>query len=172
MRSSDLVLMGVIDAILLLILIFAARRTRRRWLIRRDLRAFRAAAVQTTGRIVDNLLESRPGRTSSVLLPNVASVVTTHGDLVFWPVVTFTGPTGDNITFTARRPYRRQSLVGAAVGVSYNPADPHEAEITGETPEPRFVEIKIALVVIFSVVLVWNIVHLLLYFAGVVDPPS
>lgn len=154
MRSTDLVLMGVINAILLIILIFAAYRTRRRWRIRRDLRAFRASAGHATGRIVDNLLESRRGRV---------------GDLLFWPVVTFTGPAGDDVTFTARRPYRRQFLVGGVIEVSYNPADPHDAEITGETPEPRLLRIKIALVVILAVVLCWSVVVHLLALTGVIQ---
>lgn len=126
-------------------LVVAVRLWRRvRW-ARSELVEFRRRAVPATGEVVDNQIESVPGRaelapamvvSGSHVDLGVASVPGPAG-LRFHPIIEFTTGEGQRVRFAAETSSHRSWVPGQTIAVRYDPLNPHDAEVPGERPMPR-----------------------------------
>ncbi|SFO39218.1 MULTISPECIES: DUF3592 domain-containing protein [Actinomadura] len=110
-----------------------ALRATRRVRDRSRLRSFRRTAQAAHGIVVDNQAEWLQGHTSVMALDSAIAVSSNAGGAVFRPVVRFETQDGTPVTFAGRTPSSRQWIVGSSVPVSYDPGNPSNSEVTGET---------------------------------------
>ena len=108
-------------------------------------RTFLSRAVTTTGEVIDNQIESVPGRPESRIFTVHAGGSTHVGSvtvpgapgLLFRPIVDFTTGDGQRLRFAAESGSSRSWVPGQLVPVSYDPVNPGRAEITGNVPVPK-----------------------------------
>jgi len=108
-------------------------------------RTFLSRAVTATGEVIDNQIESvrgRPELTTAVVHAGGSTHVgftTVPGapGLLFRPIVDFTTGDGRRVRFAAEAASSRSWVPGQLVPVSYDPVNPHRAEITEDGPVPK-----------------------------------